>query len=315
MTAPPDRIFAALCMIVVYATVIGFADNFVRVVAVEAGLWQFHAMRSGFALPLIALIVLVLRHPIWPRKRRAVAARSTIHGLAMLVYFGALAYLPVAIVAAGLFTAPLFVLLISRVLYAEPISAVQVVAVLMGFGGVIMLLGPAAMTGASVAAVLPMLAGALYAMGNIATRRWCEGESAETLLAGFFMALCVLGGVGLVTLMLFPQPVPDGAAGFIFRGWVAPAGAFLFWTVVQAVISVVGVGLMIRAYQIAPAPTVSVFEYIILPTSAIWGLIIWDETLSLTAIIGMGLIALAGAVIAFAPGKSLKDQAPTAARQ
>lgn len=310
MAAAPDRIFAALGMIVVYAAVIGFADNFVRVVAAEAGLWQFHAMRSAFALPLIVLIALALRHHIWPRNLRAVAARSTIHGVAMLVYFGALAYLPVAVVAAGLFTAPLFVLLISRVLYDDPISAVQVMAVVMGFGGVILLLGPSAMAGASVAALLPMLAGALYAMGNIATRRWCAGESAETLLAGFFAALCVMGVTGLLALTLMPQPVPDGTAGFILRGWVAPAGVFLFWTVVQAAISVVGVGLMIRAYQIAPAPTVSVFEYIILPTSAIWGLIIWDETLSLTAIIGMALIALAGAVIAFAP-----VQAPIAARQ
>jgi drug/metabolite transporter (DMT)-like permease len=308
--ATPNRTFAALGMIVVYATVIGFADNFVRVIAAEGSLWQFHAMRAVLAVPMIAVIALALRHRFWPRHPARVAARSAIHGAAMLVYFGALAYLPVAIVAAGLFTAPLFVLIIGRVLYAEPVSAIQIYAVLAGFGGVILLLGPSALTEASLAATLPVLAGALYAMGNIATRRWCEGESAETLLAGFFAALMVMGVVGLVVLTLVPQVAPEGTAGFIFRGWVTPSPTVLFWTLVQAVVSVIGVGLMIRAYQIAAAPTVSVFEYIILPISAIWGMIIWAETLTLMAIIGMLMIAAAGAIIALAP-----VQSPTAARQ
>jgi drug/metabolite transporter (DMT)-like permease len=310
MTPHPDRTFAALGMILIYASVVGFADNYVRVVAAEAGLWQFHVLRSVIALPLIAVIAAVLRHRLRPANLRAVAARSAIHGLAMLVYFGALAFLPVAIVAAGLFTAPFFVLLIARVVYSEPISGVQVAAVLVGFGGVVLLLGPSAMTGASVAALLPVLAGALYAMGNLATRRWCPAETAETLLAGFFVALLVLGCIGLIVLAVFPQPVPVGAGGFILRGWVAPSGTVMFWIVVQAVISVVGVGLMIRAYQIAAAPTVSVFEYMILPVSAVWGLVIWQESLSALAIIGMGLIALAGTLIALAP-----VQSPTAARQ
>jgi drug/metabolite transporter (DMT)-like permease len=311
MSSSPDRAFAALGMILIYAALIGFADNFVRVVAAEAGLWQFHAFRSAIALPLIALIAMALRHRFLPRNRGAVAARSAIHGLAMLVYFGALAFLPVAIVAAGLFTAPMFVLLIARLVYNEPISPVQIIAVLTGFGGVILLLGPSAMAGASVAALLPVLAGALYAMGNIATRRWCPDETAETLLAGFFMALLVLGCLGLVILALIPQAVPDGTAGFILRGWVVPSPTFLFWVSIQAVVSVIGVGLMIRAYQIASAATVSVFEYAILPISAIWGLLIWAEQLTLSAIAGMGLIALAGAVIALAP----VQPSPTAARQ
>jgi drug/metabolite transporter (DMT)-like permease len=308
-TATPNRTFAALGMIVVYATVIGFADNFVRVIAAEAGLWQFHAMRAVLALPLIAVIALALRHRFLPLNAGRVAARSAIHGAAMLVYFGALAYLPVAVVAAGLFTAPLFVLIIGRALYAEPVSALQVYAVLVGFGGVILLLGPSALE-ASLAAILPVLAGALYAMGNIATRRWCEGESAETLLAGFFAALMVMGLVGMAVLAVLPQVAPEGTAGFIYRGWLTPSPTFLFWTMVQAVVSVIGVGLMIRAYQIAAAPTVSVFEYIILPVSAIWGLIIWSETLTFMAVIGMLMIAAAGAIIALAPGQS-----PTAARQ
>ncbi len=309
-----DRTFAALGMILCYSLIIGFADNFVRVVAAEAGSWQFHATRSMLALPLIAGFALALGHRLRPVAWQAVVGRSIIHGMAMLMYFGALAFLPVAIVAAGLFTAPIFVLLINGLMFGERITPVQVLAVVMGFGGVIMLLGPAAMKGASVAAILPVLAGALYAVGNIATRRWCAAESAETLLAGFFAALCLLGVAGLVVLWAVPVVAPAGAEGFVLRGWVAPTGPFMFWVVVQAVGSVIGVGMMIRAYQVAPAATVSVMEYLILPASALWGLYLWGETLDRLALIGMGLIAVSGVLVTLAPRGALR-QDPTAARQ
>ena len=56
--------------------------------------------------------------------------------------------------------------------------------------------------------------------------------------------------------------------------------------------------MIIRAYQIADATRVSVFEYIILPSSAIWGWVIWGEVLSLQAVTGMALIVSAGVMIA-----------------
>ena len=265
MLPPPDRTLTAAGMILIYATVIGFGDNFVRVVAAEGGLWQFHATRTAMALGLVALLMRPLGLRLKPVRLGAVVARSTIHGISMLIYFGCLAFLPVAQVAAGLFTAPIFVLLISRFAYGHHIGPVRIAAVAVGFVGVILVLGPSAMSGASVAALLPVAAGALYALGNIATREWCAGESAETLLVAFFVALGGLGLAGLAVLAVVPIEVPTGAAGFVQRGWVWPSGTFYFWTFVQAAGSLLGVGLMIRAYQIAAASRVSVFEYIILP--------------------------------------------------
>lgn len=293
-----DRTLAAAGMILIYALVIGFTDNYVRVIAADAGLWQFHATRSVMAVGILGVLAWPLGLRLRPVNGRAVFARSAIHGTAMLIYFGCLAFLPVAQVAAGLFTAPIFVLLISRFIYGHPIGPVRILAVAVGFLGVILVLGPSAMQGASIAAVLPVLAGAMYALGNIATREWCPQESAETLLAGFFGMLGVLGVVGLGMLALYPVPVPDGAAGFVQRGWVSPSQTFLFWTFIQAAGSLLGVGLMIKAYQVADASRVSVFEYIILPASAFWGWVIWSESLTPLAVVGMALITAAGTMIA-----------------
>jgi drug/metabolite transporter (DMT)-like permease len=215
-----------------------------------------------------------------------------------VIYFGALAFLDVALVAAGLFTAPIWVLLISRFAYGHKIGPVRIIAVALGFVGVLLVLGPEAMNGASLAAVLPIVAGALYAMGNIATREWCEGESAQTLLAGFFGALGIIGAVGMLALTFFPLDVPVGTDGFLQRGPVWPSTEFYFWTFVQAAGSLIGVGFMIRAYQVTDAGRASVLEYIILPASAFWTWIVWGKGLEPLAVFGMVLIVAAGTMIA-----------------
>ncbi|MFN0113361.1 MAG: DMT family transporter [Paracoccaceae bacterium] len=286
-------------LVAVYASLIGFTDNFVRVIAADIGLWQFHAMRSLMALPMLALAAPFFGVSLRPKRWGGVLARSLVHGTAMVFYFGCLAFLPVAVVAAGLFTAPIFVLLLSRFAFGHRIGPVRIVAVAIGFLGVLMVLGPA--TGGAVpgpVAALPVLAGALYALGNLATREWCEGETAGTLLAGFFAALGVFGLLGVAIIAVLEPTLPSGPAAFALRGVAAPGAAALFWVFMQALLSLIGVGLMIRAYQIAEASRVAVFEYAILPASALWGWIIWGEVLGPVALAGMALIAAAGAVIA-----------------
>jgi len=297
MTAAADRTLAAAAAILGYAIIIGFTDNFVRVIAADGGLWQFHALRGVMAMAILGLAARPLGLRLAPRNLRAVAGRSLIHGCAMLIYFGCLAFLPVATVAAGLFTAPIFVLLISRFAFGHPVGPYRIAAVLIGFLGVILVLGPASGERIGAATVLPVAAGALYALGNLATREWCAGETAETLLAGFFVTLGLFGVIGMGALALWPVPVPEGAAGFVLRGATVPTGRFLIWTFVQAAGSLIGVGLMIRAYQIAAASRVAIFEYVILPASALWSYLLWAEVVSPRAALGMGLIFLAGLII------------------
>lgn len=315
MSAPQNRTLAAFGAVLIYACVIAFTDNYVRVIARDAGLWQFHATRTAMAFVILALLAVPMGLRLRPKRPNAVLARSAIHAAAMVIYFGALAFLPVAQVAAGLFTAPIFVLLIQRFLYGHQIHGLQILAVFVGFLGVVLVLGPEAMSGATLAALLPVISGALYAMGNIATRQWCTGETAETILAGFFGMLGVIGLVGMAVLWAFPLPVPDGADGFLSRGPVWPTSEFLWWTFVQAAGSLLGVGMIVKAYQIAEASRVSVFEYIILPASAAWGFVLWGEKLTSIAIAGMALIVVAGVLISRPARAPSLDQSPTASRQ
>mgnify|MGYP006927927577 CR=1 FL=1 len=87
-------------------------------------------------------------------------------------------------------------------------------------------------------------------------------------------------------------PVPQ------LRGMAWPTGRFLFWTFVQAAGSLIGVGMMIRAYQVADAGRVAILEYVILPASAFWTWALWGETLGPLAVAGILLIFAAGLIIA-----------------
>jgi drug/metabolite transporter (DMT)-like permease len=87
--------------------------------------------------------------------------------------------------------------------------------------------------------------------------------------------------------------------GFLLRGWVTPTPRFLGWTFVQALGSLIAIGLLVKGYQLAEASRVSIIEYVILPISALWSFLLWGESISGVQTLGMGLIITAGAMIAF----------------
>lgn len=91
---------------------IGLIDNFVILIAELAGLWQLHLVRAVMALPLILAISRVTSWRVAPERLWAVALRSVLVSIAIFLYFGALAFLPVAQATAGLFTSPIFVLIL-----------------------------------------------------------------------------------------------------------------------------------------------------------------------------------------------------------
>jgi len=146
--------------------------------------------------------------------------------------------------------------------------------------------------------VLPVLSGLLYAVAQLATRRWCPHESAPTLLAGFFVAMGLWGVAGLAWLAAFPQPVPDGAAGWPLRLWGDMSAAAWGWTVAQAVLSLVAVGFIIRAYQLGEASTNAVFEYALLVFAVLWGWLLLGNGIDGPAAAGIALILGSGGVIA-----------------
>ncbi|MEM9851214.1 MAG: DMT family transporter [Pseudomonadota bacterium] len=284
--------------------IIGLIDNFVKEIAAEAGLWQFHLTRSAMVCAAIPVIAWGLGVSLIPRRKLGVLLRSIFGALSMAVYFGALGVMPIAQVGAGLFTAPIFVLVLSVVFFGQGVGVVRVIAAAVGFAGVLLVLQPD-LRALELAVVLPMAAGLTWALTALTTRHLCEGEHVLTLLFGFFATLGVVGALGLWAMAV---GLGDGQS-FATRGWVAPTGAFWFWTGIQAAGSLLAVSMLTRAYQLGETSYIAPFEYSFLVFAGAWGFLINDEVLGPGALLGVGLIMLAGGVIAWRSGDRTEKEA------
>ena len=288
---------AALTMLAAMM-VIGCIDNFIALIARDAGLWQFQILRAAMGLPLVVLASVVGFGTLWALRLWAVALRSFFVAFAMLFYFGSLAFMPLAQALAGLFTSPIFILLITAFILREPVGPVRILAVIIGFIGILLVLDSdwATLTWTS---FLPVFGGLFYAMGAVATRQLCEGESTLSMLSMLLIIQAIIGALALVVLGQFELTVPEGAAGFIQRGWVWPVTAALPFILLQAVGSVLGVGLIIRAYQLGSASYVAVYEYSVFISGPFFAWMLFGQTVTAVQTGGILLVAAAGIVIAW----------------
>jgi drug/metabolite transporter (DMT)-like permease len=293
MTESQNAPVAAALWMLAAMLIIGFIDNYVAVIAQHMGLWQFFILRAAIAIPLVWGMSKLGLGAFWPRRWVPVLGRSFVLTLAMLCYFGALGLMPIAQALAGLFTSPIFVLLLGWAMLGHRFGPWRAVAVLVGFAGVLLVLQPGG-AGVSGWLALPVAGGAFYAMSALATRAWCAGESTVCLLAWMLAMQVVVSALVLGGLALWPVP----GDGFLTRGWVWPVSESwgLIW--LQAVGSVAGVFGIIRAYQLAEASHVSVFEYSVMIWGPLFGWLLFAQAVGPWQGAGIALIIVAGVIIA-----------------
>ena len=137
-------------------------------------------------------------------------------------------------------------LLFAAAFFGRPIGQRQMLAVGLGFLGVLVMLRPDP-ANLSPLTLMPVAAGALYGLSNLLTREWCADEPVGALLVGFFGAMGLAGALALALVAWAPPPGAwVEAAPFLTAGWAAPTGRFLFWTFVQAAGSLLAVGMIAK---------------------------------------------------------------------
>lgn len=295
--APDTRPMAAALTMLAAMAVIGVIDNAISVIARDIGIWQFMAWRALLAIPVIWLGSRLGLGRLAPRRLWAVALRGALVALAMLFYFGSLAIMPIAQALGGLFTSPIFILLVTAFALRQPVGPWRIFAVTLGFVGILVVLQPDPER-LSWVTFLPVFGGFFYALGAIATRTLCAGESVMSMLLALIVIQGVIGLVAMAVLAVVSPEAAPGGAGFVLRGWVWPMTPLThLLMVVQAVGSVIGVGLIIRAYQLGDPSHVSVFEYSVFIFGPLAAYLMLGQPLGWSTALGIMLIAIAGIVI------------------
>ncbi len=285
-------ILASVLMVAAMA-IIGVIDNVVILLSETIGLWQFHLSRALLMLPLIGGLSLLGMGSLRPQRLGPVILRSVLITLAMLFYFASLALMPIAQALAGLFTSPIFVLLISAVAMGQRIGPWRILAVLIGFAGILCVLQPNPYE-FDAQTLLPVAGGFFYALSSIITRTQCAQESTVALLVAMILTLGLAGAIGLTVFSTLPHSFADG---FVTRGMVWDMQPALKWIVVQAVGSTIAVFMLIKAYQIGETSYVAVFEYSVMIFGPLFAWVALGQVIGVMQIAGIGLIAAAGALL------------------
>jgi drug/metabolite transporter (DMT)-like permease len=286
---------AATTMVAAMA-VIGVIDNYIAIISRDVSIWQFMLVRGAIALPFIATLSFFGLGTMRPIRTWAVGLRSLFVAVSMLFYFGSLSFMPIAQGLAGLFTSPIFILLITAFILKERIGPIRILAVVLGFVGITLVLELDA-DSLSWVSFIPVFGGLFYAMGSVATRQLCEGESTVSLLSMLLIIQCIMGFFALLILSSYGPKVPDGSEGFLLRGWVWPISQVLPYIALQSAGSILGIGLIIRAYQIGDASYVAVYEYSVFIFAPLYAWIVFSQGLTPVQAAGIGLIAGAGVLI------------------
>ncbi len=228
------------------------------------------------------------------------ALRAGLIVLANMLFFAALAVLPLAEATALFFIAPLVITLLSIPVLGERVGPRRIAAILVGLVGVLVILG----VGGSAprgdlplwARALPLLAACCYAGMQVLTRKLGVASRASA------MAIYIQGSFLLVSAAFFVT-VGDGrleavtdneALRFLLRAWVWPPMAdWPLFGVLGLASGAIGYCLS-NAYRLGAPATIASYEYVVLPLAIFWGWAIWGEVPGLRTLAGIVLICGAG---------------------
>ncbi|MBO9467959.1 DMT family transporter [Tropicibacter sp. R15_0] len=300
LTLAPQNLRTGILLAVATAFAIASQDVVFKLFNGTLSLWQIFALRGLIAVPMIVLVGL------WRGQPRVVIAEALslwpiVRGLCLtttfLLFYAALPFLSLSTAGAGIYTAPIFVALLSAFVIGEQVGRLGWIGVVLGFVGVVVLLQPGSDV-FSPLAVLPVIGAGFYAMGHIVTRTKCQGVSPEALALALNTVMCVAAFTISGATLIWPMPEELAASyPYIFGGWSETNlrdWAFLAFLAVFAVI----VGMMLaRAYQIAPPATVATFEYSYLLFVAGWDIAVFGLVPSPLSVVGMAMIIGAGMLV------------------
>jgi len=288
-TTSAHDLVRAILLKVSSALVFAIMAVLVRYLGERYPVGQVVFFRSAFAIVPV-VIIYAWRRELEAAVRTGRPLRHLGRGLtamgAMFCNFSALARLPVVDATAISFLSPLMTVALSAIFLKERVRFYRWSAVILGFGGVLLMLAPQ-LDFASSHVAATALVGAAFGFGgaffaaasNIQTRAMTASETTSSIVL-YFSLICAIGG-----LATWPF------------GWQTPSSAEIAMLVGIGICGGVGHILLTESYRRATASVIAPFDY----TSMLWtlllGFVFLSEIPSLFVIAGVAVIAAAGLLV------------------
>ena len=276
----------------------GFMVVTIRLAAASLHTFEIAFFRNFFGL-LAALPLLLIHGPGLLRTTQfpRYLFRCVIGICSMLAGFWAIGHLPLAQAVSLSYSTPLFVTLAAAAMLNERVRARRWTAVVLGFVGVLVIVRPgtAEFTADAMIAVLAAVMSALVA---IQIKQLSQTEPADRIVI-------------YTTLLWVPMSLLPALAV-----WEWPQGITWVWVVAAGVLGTGGHMLWTRALKLGEVSALTPISFMQLPVVALFGWLLFDETLDAWTLAGAGIIFGANAYIAHREAvlsRRAASEAPSAA--
>jgi len=244
----------------------------VREVSAEISAFQLLFVRSLMGVAIVGALIAARDLALLRSRRPGLQIlRNLVHYVGQYAWVYALGVIPIAQVFAIEFTSPLWVALLAPLLLGERFVARRLLAVLLGFAGILLVLRPGAVPLSQGALV--MLVGALgFALSLLAVKRLTGHDAPLTII------LWMSGVQALIGL------------GPALAGWIWPAPVDWPWMLVVALGGLGAHYCLSRAFLHAEATLVAPVDFLRLPLAMLFGWLLYEEAADLWLVAGTALI-------------------------
>ncbi len=219
-----------------------------------------------------------LRAALWPapRDRKLTALRSLAEMAASVTFFTALLHMPLATLSAIMQSIPLAVTLTAALLFAEPIGWRRLLAISVGFIGVLLIIRPGT-SGFDFWSVMGLASVACVVLRDLSTRR-ISSQTPSVIVSIWSSAivLCM------------------GAIGAYFQGWTAVQPQHAWLIVGAAIVLIIGYMTSVMVMRVGEIAVVAPFRYTALVWAILFGWILFDTLPDSMTMIGAGIVVASG---------------------
>ncbi len=284
---------APLAAMTIALFALSLLDAGIKTASVDLQTWQIVVMRYGvgvvFAFGYFAYTATrtSLRSRIAHLWSWHLLSTSLIRALFVVLtascFFFALSLLPLARAVTIVFTAPLFMVLLSRLILGEPIATSALIAIAVGFCGVLVIFGDAFLEplgGAMIPMTSALLASLFYALSIVLSRKHTAHTAPEE------MVMLQSGFAFLMALPFGLLPVPQ-------TEWVTPDGHIWLLFMGIGFLGTCGHLMIVWALKRETASRLGPIEYTGLIWATIFGFLFFGEFPESRTLIGAALVVLA----------------------
>lgn len=253
--------------------------------------------RSLFGLVFIYVLTRLRRQSLKTQLMGTHMKRGILGFASLLCFFYALSELPLATAISLNYTSPLFLALALTIMLHEKPRKVLIAAVVLGFVGVTLLLRPSLHVDEFIAGTIGLLSGAMAGVVYVHVTQLGRAGEPDWRTVFYFTLVCTLGCALWMLFMHFTPLAWEDLPVLLGLGVVA--------TIAQLA--------MTRAYRTGSPLVVGSLAYTTVLLASLFGVLLWNETLSADRWLAVGIIILSGVMSVLSTPRTSPNTSSSAA--